>query len=339
MREKIQKNISLRFLNLAIFVILVLPVISIAGSSPVRGIYSLMKGMQPVDGSVLRLPFVAGVSIRASWEAVEPEEGKFNWSYLDKALAEVKRAKKKAMLRILPGVHSPPWIYRKGVSSIEYKDINPHHNTYGEPRKMPVPWDKNYLKLWAAFVTEFGKRYGSDEAVVLVHMAGPTVSSAEMHLPKRREAKELVQDAGYTKDRIVDAWKTVIDSYSKALPQTNLALNIAVPFRKDGAMEDIIRYAISKLGQRLCIQGNWLSAHTQDSFLPYETIANFRADKSITTGFQMLGASANESRQGSLNVAIQKGLTAGAGYFEIYEQDIKDVRNAPLLKEISDKLK
>jgi beta-galactosidase GanA len=75
-----------------------------------------MKGMQPVDESVLKLPFVAGVSIRASWEAIEPEEGKFDWNYLDNSLAEVKKAKKKAMLRILPGVHSPAWIYRKGVS-------------------------------------------------------------------------------------------------------------------------------------------------------------------------------------------------------------------------------
>jgi hypothetical protein len=204
---------------------------------------------------------------------------------------------------------------------------------------MPGPWDKTYLKLWTAFVNALGKRYGSDNAVTLVHMAGPTASSAEMHLPKRREAKKLTEDAGYTKKRIVDAWKAVIDAYSKAFPEKALALNVAIPFRKDGAMEDIIRYGISTLGQRFCTQGNWLSAHTRDSFVPYKTIESFKADKGITVGFQMLGASANESRQGPLDLSIQKGLNAGAKYFEIYEADIKDVRNAPLLKEISDKLK
>ena len=328
-----------RLLLLAFLFTFILPTASTADSVSVRGIYSLMKGMQDVEPSVLQLPFVAGVSIRASWSAIEPEEGKFDWGYIDNALDEVKKAKKKAMLRILPGVHSPAWIYKKGVATIEFKDTNPGHKTYGEITRMPLPWDETYIRRWTNFVYALGKRYGSDDTLVLVHMAGPTVRSAEMHLPKKGGGKRLVEDYGYSRDRIVATWGKVIDAYAGAFPEKALALNIAIPLRNDGAMEGIIQYGIKKLGQHLCIQGNWLNAYTKDSFHPYEVILNLKKNSNATIGFQMLGAVKNESRQGPLEESVQKGINAGARYFEIYEADIVDQRNKKLLTEIDKKLK
>ena len=307
-------------------------------SAPVKGIYSLMKGMEPVNSSVLKLPFVEGVSIRIHWDAVEPEEGRFDWSYIDNAFHEVKKAKKKAMLRILPGIHSPEWIYKKGVNSLEFKDANPHHKTYGKLSRMPVPWDDAYITEWAKFINILGKRYGSNDTLILVHMAGPTASSAEMHIPKKGEGKTLIQEAGYSKDKIVKAWREVIDAYSNAFPKKALALNIAVPFRKDGALEEVVQYAVSKIGKRLCIQGNWLSAHTANSFYPYKVILDIKKNNSANIGFQMLGASKYESRQGSLNMSVEKGLLAGARYFEIYQVDIMEPDNRKFLEKLNKRL-
>lgn len=339
----LEKNPMITFIRivavLTLSCIIALPIISLADAAQVRGIYSLMKGMQPVEQSALKLPFIAGVSIRASWEAIQPEEERFDWNYLDSVLQEVKKANKKAMLRILPGTHSPDWVYKKGVAVIEFKDPNPHHKTFGEVRKIPLPWDETYLKLWTNFVRELGKRYAFNTSIVLVHMAGPTLSSAEMHLPKKGSVRRLIQEAGYSKETLISAWKKVIDAYAVAFPASSLALNISIPFRNDGAMEEIIKYGISRLGQRLCIQGNWLSAHTMDSFHPYKVMHDLYKNKAVNVGFQMLGAAKNESRQGSLDTAIQKGLNAGANYFEIYEIDIIDNRNRQLLEELDRRLK
>ncbi len=304
----------------------------------VKGVYSLMKGMEPVNPAVLRLPFVEGVSIRIHWDDIEPEEGRFDWSYLDNALHEVEKANKKAMVRILPGIHSPEWIYKKGIASIEFKDANPHHKTYGKLLRMPVPWDESYIKEWTKFVNVLGKRYGSNDALVLVHMAGPTASSAEMHIPKKGEGKTLIQEAGYSRDKIVEAWREVIDAYSNAFPQKALALNIAVPFRRDGALEEVVQYAVSKMGKRLCVQGNWLSAHTANSFYPYKVILDIQKNNSANIGFQMLGASKHESRQGSLDMSVEKGLLAGAMYFEIYQVDILEPDNRQFLEELDKRL-
>lgn len=331
-----------------------------AESESVQGIYSLMKGMRPVDPSVLKIKYVKGVSIRASWAEIEPEEGKFNWDYLDRALEEVRKEGKKAMLRILPGVHTPEWVYKKGAELLEIGASRPRRRAFvkeegsvdkskdrggregGAMRARsagtPVPWDNKYLNDWIRFITALGKRYGSEAAVSLVHMAGPTVNSAEMHLPKRGEAKGFM-DAHYRKDKVVDAWKRVIDAYKKAFPEKALALNIAIPFRNDGALEEVVQYGMMKLGKAFCVQGNWLSARTMESFHPYKLLSDFGKKGSARVGFQMLAPSANEARQGSLEVSIRKGLDAGARYFEIYEADIKEEQNKKLLEDLEKKLK
>ncbi|MDA8168915.1 MAG: beta-galactosidase [Nitrospiraceae bacterium] len=319
---------------LAVFL---MPAVLSAASGPVSGIYSLTKGMGQVDQSVLRLDYVKGISIRAGWDEIEPEEGRFNWGYLDNALKEVKKANKKAMIRILPGVHSPAWVFKKGIRSIDIRDSNPHHKTYGILRRVPLPWDEVYLGIWLKFVEALGKRYNGNDAIVLVHMAGPTVNSAEMHIPKRGEAKTLVINAGYSKDALVSAWRRVMDAYSAAFPEKELSLNIAVPFRRDGTLEDVIQYGISKIGNRFAVQGNWLSAHTRDRFYPYHVMAGLNAN--VNKGFQMLAASKNGSRQGSLDVSIQKGLKAGARYFEIYEADIRDYNSRQLFEGLDKKLR
>lgn len=324
---------------LVFFVIIIFPRTSPADSFSVKGVYSLMRGMDAVDPSVVKLPFLAGVSIRAPWRAIEPEEGKMGWDYLDKALSEVKTANKKAMLRILPGINSPAWAYKKGIPSVEIKDVNQYHKTYGQKQKIPLPWDETYLNEWVKFVSQLGARYNSHDELVLVHIAGPTYHSAEMHLPKKANA-ELMVKAGYTKEKIVTAWKKVIDAYAKAFPDKDLALNVAIPLREDGAMEEIIQYGISKLGKHLCIQGNWLSAKKLGSFHPYRVIREYGKKYGVTVGFQMLDSAKDKpGRQGSLETSIEQGLKAGAHYFEVYQADIKEQKNTALFDKLDKKLR
>ena len=325
---------------LVLFLRIILPATVVADSDTLKGTYSLMKGMQAVESSVLHLPFISGVSIRASWEALEPARGEFDWRYIDNALREVKKANKKAMLRVLPGIHSPQWVYSRGIRIFEMKDLKRRSNDFGKIRKTPLPWDEVYLSEWIRFVDALGRRYGSDDTVILVHMAGPTINSAEMHLPKRGEARQKILDAGYSKEKLVKAWRKVIDAYSVAFSGRALALNIAVPLMRDGSLEEIIRYGLSKVGKRLCIQGNWLTGHTNQRYYPYELMTRLKKEDNVTIGFQMLAAAAwKKRRQGSLEESVQKGLDAGAQYFEIYEMDILENRNRQLLEKLDKKLR
>ena len=309
-------------------------------SSPVKGVYSLMEVSAPVELSVLKLSFVEGVSIRARWSEIEPQEGKFDWSYLDNALSEVKKANKMAMLRVLPGASSPQWIYNKGVATMEYTGTDPSQKkTYGKKLRAPVPWDETYIREWIKFVDILGKRYSSNDALVLIHMAGPTVGSAEMHLPKGKEVGKLTEAAGYSKEKIVNAWKKVMDAYLTVFSGKALALNIAVPFKNDGTLDEVVQYGISKIGTRFCVQGNWLTAHASDSFYPYKLILDLHKNNWKNIGFQMARASRNnESLQGPLDASVQKGLNAGAKYFELYQIDILEESNKKFLEGLNKQL-
>jgi len=305
----------------------------------VNGIYCLMKAMKPVDPAVAESAFLTGLSIRANWKELEPEEGKIDLSYLDNAFAQTGRAGKRAMLRILPGQHSPDWVSRKGVRFIEFTDVNKYHATYGKPIRIPLPWDEAYLSAWVRFIGQVGAKYNKQGELVLVHMAGPTWHSAEMHLPRfSRESRVMLEKAGYSKNNIVNAWKKVIDTFAEAFPDKSLALNLAVPFREDGAMEDIVQYATAKLGKRLCAQDNQLSDHHENS-VTYKLVQTL-GQQGVNIGFQMLDSAKDRpGRQGSLRLSIEQGLSAGAQYFEIYQADLLQPQDRPLFQELDKKLR
>jgi hypothetical protein len=325
---------------LSVFLATVVPFpAAFADTGPVKGIYCLMKAMKPVDSLVSKITFLTGLSIRAHWKGLEPEEGKFDWSYLDGAIDDARKAGKKAMLRVLPGYFSPDWLNKKGVRFIELKDENIYRSTYGEPVRIPLPWDEAYLNEWVKFVVQLGARYSRYSELVLVHMAGPTCFSGEMHLPKfSQESRQVVEAAGYSKNNIVNAWEKVIDAFAEAFPDKSLALNLAIPFRRDGALEDILQYASAKLGKRLCAQDNQLSDHHDDS-ASYELVQTL-GRQGVNIGFQMLDSATDRpDRQGSLSVSIEQGLMAGAQYFEIYQSDLLQPQNSSLFEELDKKLR
>jgi hypothetical protein len=304
----------------------------------VKGIYCLMRSMRPVDVGASRLPFLGGMSIRANWKDLEPQEGKTELSYLDDAFAETTKAAKNAMLRVLPGRHSPDWLKDKSVRFVEFTDVNKYHVTYGKRIKTPLPWDEAYISAWVKFVGQLGKKYNQQRELVLVHMAGPTWHSAEMHLPRfSRECRTVLAKAGYSKESLVDAWKKTIDAFGAAFPDKALALNLAVPFKEDGALEEIVQYARSRLGKRLCAQDNQLSDHHENS-VTYKLVQTL-GKQGVNIGFQMLDSTKERpGRQGSLRLSLEQGLAAGAQYFEIYQADLLEPQNRDLLEEVNRRL-
>ena len=314
---------------------------------PVRGVYSLFPGDAAITPDLLNNTGIVGVSLRTTWRKVEPKEGQWDWDNLDAAITVARSARKKVMIRVLAGTHTPEWVYARGARRFDFVQRNPNRSRTDEPSYLPIPWDETYLRYWARLVRQLGKRYGNDPAIVLVHIAGPTRSSAEMHLPKSRLDQDQWKQVGYTPKRLIAAWKQVMDVYAEAFPKQSLAVNISRPIYDDGVVEGVLDYGLEKYGARFCIQGNWLSAHTQDTFPYYKLIRQHAAKTRI--GFQMLGAASwNDSphpkqqraggRMGDLDIAIQKGLAAGADYFEIYQKDIQNPVYRNILRELAERL-
>lgn len=293
-----------------------------------KGIYALLKVHEPPTNEILSRDSVRGISVRVGWRHLEPSQGCFDWQFLDSCFAEAEKHNKKVMLRVLPGILSPDWLYDD--PSIRWMSID---DTAKAKRagsdRAPLPWNDRYLALWLSALETIANRYRSRPSLVMVHMTGPTVLSGEMHLPKNADSVRNLEIAGYQPDKLIDAWRHVIDRYCELFPTTLLSLNIAKPLKNDGVLEAVVDYAARTCSTRYCLQGNWLSGRTPDDFKPLELIRSFRNRAVI--GFQMLGVSKNVRRMGSLDDALRKGLTVGATYFEIYPPDLPQAEKYPLL--------
>jgi hypothetical protein len=290
----------------------------------VVGVYALLKRNAPVPRKIFSSPHIIGVSVRIGWKDIEPVEGDINWDYFERYITTAKSTDKKLMLRVIAGALTPVWVYTAGAEKFEYMDQNPYHRkTYRQTMYMPIPWDEVYLEKWIGFIKAFGRKYNKEQTISLIHMTGPS-KGGEMYLANKRNRKAW-RDAGYSKTKLVKAWKRVIDAYAEAFPDKPLAIAIANPLYQDGTVERIIAYGLQRLGTRFCIQGNWLAAKTNPKFPLCMLIQ--KCSEKTTVGFQMLWSISNDSGQrmgGTLRRAIDNGLSAGAHYFEIYAVDIRN---------------
>src|SRR5689334_16562200 len=79
-----------------------------------RGIYSLGPGSNL--GSIITLSYVDGASLRFNWTALEPSDGVYNWSSLDKNLTIVANAHKHAQILLMVGQQTPCWMRTDGAA-------------------------------------------------------------------------------------------------------------------------------------------------------------------------------------------------------------------------------
>ncbi len=308
-----------------------------------RGLFALSKNIQPMSDWIFSENSLAGVSLRAKWTDIEPQENQYHWTF-DQDMAPAKKAGKKIILRISQGSNSPDWVYADGAEKFIFTESNSHRPGAGMTAVMPVPWDPVMLTKWTQLIKAFGDKYNKDEAVVLIQMVGPEKHGGEMHLPNTKMDKEHWRQIGYSKEKLVSAWITVIDAYADAFPDKPLALDVALPVYDDGAVEEVMAYAKQKLGDRFAVQHNALAAKTKTTGKPHKWVLTYR-DKTII-GFQLLCSVIpqdrfNENGQrfgGTMAQGLQIGMDSGASYFEIYPADYKDPVSAAALRQTAQML-
>jgi hypothetical protein len=307
---------------------------------PPQGLFVLNddNGPWPLPDWVFRDELAAGVSLRGAWGQVEPTEGKFIW-FFDGDIGRAKKAGKKVILRVHTGFlgrRMAAWVYQAGAEKFEFSDDG--------QRSTPVPWDRTHLAKWKALVRALGRKYGHEDAVVLVQLAGLDVSGGEMHLPKTPQDRERWRRSGYTREKLVGAWREVVDAYADALPGKYLGLNVSLPVYQDGVVEAVLAHARKRLGRRLCVQHNALAAKTAEGGYPHRWVLSCRGEAVL--GFQELcpvtprGAFNDEGRRfgGTLERALDIGMRAGMRYLEVYPPDMGNESLRPVLRACVTKL-
>jgi Beta-galactosidase len=309
--------------------------------SPPSGLF-VCRGPSPTPDREVNFPFIDGWLVRPGWDAVEPAEGRYDWSYIEGEIATAKRLGKRLTLAILGGPQTPEWVYRAGPKGLHYTITS-----YSRPRregKIPPLWDEVYLQKWTAFVRALGKRFSREDTIVLLHVTGATENGLEMQLPSSRDARERWRELGYTPQKVIAAWRRILDAFGEAFPDTTLDVDVHPVLGTDRIAEDVAAYGYRKFGKRFGVYGGWLSGRPADQDRHHagmHTIA-MKYGRLSFVGFQMIG---NETRQperfapGGLRAAVEQAMGWGARYFELWDVDVMNPGMHEVLRETWIRLK
>lgn len=288
---------------------------------------------EPEEVSVeLQNTMVYGLSWRFRWAKIEPEEGQYNWEPIEVSINSTAKAGKKTMLRVTAGIHSPEWVYRQGAQRFEFnRNHLAHPENYPANLRMPIPWDEIYLARWESFIQAFGRRYHGNPNIYSIQMTGGG-HIGEMNLPK---AYPKWQQAGYRDEKLIAAWKRIIDAYQRAFPNTPTNLDINEPLGKQSnVLEPVVSYVLTMYPGKVYLQHNGLKAD-----FPHDhrirRILREAATKTVV-GYQMVGGKGFLERQiGDRWTAFRHAWEDGARYLEVYASDLRDPAQQEALQRLS----
>lgn len=268
-------------------------------------------------GEVLANRYVAGVSNRYAWSAIEPSPGTYRWGPIDDLVRQARAAGKLAQIRVIAGIYSPDWVLRR-VPTLTFSNqylYNP--SRYPSTVEMPIPWKNEYQDLWARFVRALGRRYNGNATIYSVHMSGGGFIG-EMTLPNDIQKWK---NNGYTDPVYAGAWKQIIGVYRDAFPSTPISLGIVEPWGDAGmsdVVDPVVAFATKDGVKKAHIQSNALRPDMLGWIGPYRgTVRD--ASRVTKVGYQMIGDAPTVSwLRDACTVAVQDNVN----YVEVYASDV-----------------
>jgi hypothetical protein len=102
------------------------------------------------------------------WETVEPEEGRLDFTVVERALETARQRGQTLHVRLMPTgaqnqVHAPAWFLEKYPTSVSER--------FERPYRVPVYDSPQFLELWGRVITEFGSRFDRDPTLDCVDMS------------------------------------------------------------------------------------------------------------------------------------------------------------------------
>ncbi len=333
-----------------------------AGLKPFpRGIYDLLFGA-PGTGRIdlttnplLDNPNIEGFRYKTGWAKIQPTDGDtYNWSSIDAAIAVAAAHGKKLCISIAAGFSTPSWVYTTAPVVYEYHMTEIDPNTGLSVGDQPLPWDTAYQDKWAKFLAAFAARYESNPACSYVVMGGfmenfNTVLAVTDDDFNAMEAIAKNPPSGYPglttsyadfSSAYVPAAQKIVGKYGTSFPTTPLLLTLArvVP----GDLGKTLQNDIPDWGEAT-YPGQF---GTMVSAL-YATPAPHAAPPHplpFPKGHQMVCHTSDAARLYldpdpvplpadpiPLQDALERAVTLGSQYVEVYEDDLVNPLSQPVL--------
>lgn len=316
------------------------------------GLYDLLFGapgtgrIDLTDNPLLDNPYVDGFRYKVGWAKIQPDNAStFNWDSIDAAIAIAAAHGKKMCLSIASGYTTPDWVYT--TAPVVYKYNMKEKDSEGlSVGTQPLPWDTAFQAKWKTFIAAFAARYESNPACSYVVIGGfmPTFNLQIANIDDDVTAlTKLAQHPPSGYPGLVTSYpdfdtaylsgaKSIISSYATNFATTSLVLTLTSVLRNDDgvALQNTLdAWAKETYPDHL---GSMVSA-LYATVPPHGPPANVTFPK----GFQMVCHTSDASRLYidpdpvplppvpiPLQDALEHGVTLGAKYIEVYEDDLVD---------------
>ncbi len=304
---------------------------------PAKKYYKGRLTLQSIERVLRENSYIDCLYIHSGWDDFEPIEGRMKFEKLDQIIKLAHKYNKPYKLTLVPGTHSPGWVYDRSIRVFKSRDSNPHHRNYGKKIRFPLPWDKTYLETWFSSVGRFLKRYKNDPYFVAVTLAGPSMNSPEWHLAKNPDDMKNWKKHGDFKGKIRDAWIETMKKYASILTHQHLILEASstpVLGMEKEAIE-IIEFGVNHFPTQFTLQTDQLNGRRdQMAAPPYRRVFDYR--KKIYVGFQNLAflGDGKQERQGTFEMTVFNYVQAEANYLELWFSDGRNLDTSKRLKEM-----
>jgi hypothetical protein len=196
-----------------------------------QGIYAqttLVSLKQALPDSVYSSSSITGVSLNLVWNTIEPGKGVYDWTTLDHEVQRALATGKQLALSVTPNhPDTPQWLIAEGVDANTFKGAL---HGYIRPQEITIasPWDPIYQSEYANMMNALAQHLksipGAYDAVSLVKISGIGGITYELKLPNQFNSNAVWQAAGYTPDKVIQAWKAFAQSTENAFSDKILAI-------------------------------------------------------------------------------------------------------------------
>src|SRR5699024_125205 len=127
----------------------------------------------------------------------------------------------------------------------------PLRSDYGQPARMPLPWDQVYQGYYKRIMRKLADRYGDNENFVAITLTGANFVYGEIHLPKTDADIQQWEMYGNYQKRIEHVYNNLTDFYAETFPNQQFALHITLPIPgMQKHVKNIIEYGTRKYPER-----------------------------------------------------------------------------------------
>jgi len=255
---------------------------------------------------------VSGALVRVKWSDIEPQEGQFDFTAIERQRQPIINAEKQWSLAVIAGSHVPSWMLNKTNERMEI--------TFRRANKQIIPfWSETYQTSATLLAKAIAKRYGKDPKLVLIYIPQQTANGIEGHFNGNKTASLIKQ--GLTEENWVGAAKKSIDSFTKAFPNKAIAIELHELLDSVKIPQSIIRYIEYNHRKQVGIGVWWLSGKTT-----YQTdLLRVLQETNLPIYAQVIGKSSqtNRFKNAEYNQVFHQANIIGAQYVEVWNYELE----------------